>query len=79
MEWGQTPIYFLIMHLHINGKPREVSAATVTAEDLLAELDIKRERVAVVINENVVRRAELGNTRLSENDTVEIITMVGGG
>jgi thiamine biosynthesis protein ThiS len=32
-----------------------------------------------VINEAVVRRAELEQTRLADGDTVEIITMVGGG
>ncbi len=67
------------MHLQINGEVREFSAEILTAADLLTELNIKRERVAVVVNENVIRRAELDSTRLAENDTVEIITMVGGG
>ena len=67
------------MHLQINGEAREISAEILTAADLLTELNIKRERVAVVVNENVIRRAELDSTRLAENDTVEIITMVGGG
>lgn len=67
------------MHMLINGEAREISADILTAADLLTELNIKRERVAVVINENVIRRAELDNTSLAENDTVEIITMVGGG
>lgn len=67
------------MHLQINGEVREISAEILTAADLLTELNIKRERVAVVVNENVIRRAELDSTRLAENDTVEIITMVGGG
>lgn len=51
----------------------------MTAAALLTELDIKRERVAVVVNENVVRRAELENTPLTDGDMIEIITMVGGG
>lgn len=67
------------MQLTINGKKRELSPATATAADLLSELDIKRERVAVVVNENVVRRAELENTALADGDNIEIITMVGGG
>jgi sulfur carrier protein len=65
------------MNLVINGQHREVSAQT--AADLLNELDIKRERVAVVINESVVRRAELEQTNLTDGDMIEIITMVGGG
>lgn len=67
------------MQLTINGQTKQISAATTTAADLLTELDIKRERVAVVINENVVRRAELENATLADGDTIEIITMVGGG
>jgi thiamine biosynthesis protein ThiS len=67
------------MQLTINGQPKQVSPATTTAADLLTELEIKRERVAVVLNENVVRRADLENTTLTDGDTIEIITMVGGG
>lgn len=67
------------MQLTINGQKRDISSSTATAADLLTELEIKRERVAVVINENVVRRAELEKTALSDGDNIEIITMVGGG
>lgn len=67
------------MNLIINGQNRTFSSQTLSAAELLTELDIKRERVAVVINENVVRRAELENTSLAEGDVVDIITMVGGG
>jgi len=67
------------MNLVINGQQRTVSASVATAADLLDELAIKRERVAVVINENVARRAELADTALNEGDVIEIITMVGGG
>lgn len=67
------------MNLLINGQQRKVSDDTKNAADLLKELDIKRERVAVVINENVVRRADLDSTEIIEGDMIEIITMVGGG
>lgn len=67
------------MQLKVNGKDQELASGTNTAANLLDELNIKRERVAVVINENVVRRADLETTRISDGDVVEIITMVGGG
>lgn len=79
MEMARAPLYFLMMQLTINGQKRDISPRTTTAAELLSELDIRRERVAVVINENVVRRAELEKTRLADNDVIEIITMVGGG
>lgn len=67
------------MQITLNGKPHQPAPASTTAGALLGELNIVRERVAVVINENVVRRAELDNTPVNDGDTIEIITMVGGG
>lgn len=80
-EWkcDARPYIPISMLLTVNGKKQELSPATTTAADLLSVLNIQRERVAVVLNENVVRRAELENTTLADGDTVEIITMVGGG
>lgn len=65
------------MNVTVNGKPQAVAGKS--AADLLDELNIARERVAVVINEQVVRRANLASTVLQEGDVVEVITMVGGG
>lgn len=67
------------MQLTVNGTIREFDSAIRTAGDLLTALDIRRERVAVVVNEAVVRRAELDATALNNGDRVEVITMVGGG
>ena len=66
------------MRLTVNGKEQEFDAVQ-TAADLLGTLDVLRERVAVMVNETVIRRAELETTKLHEGDTIEIITMVGGG
>lgn len=67
------------MQLTVNGKPQQLEAGITTAADLLVHLNIPRERVAVVVNENVVRRAQLSETNLNDGDVIEIITMVGGG
>jgi thiamine biosynthesis protein ThiS len=66
------------MQLLINGKDQALENVT-TAADVLAHLNIARERVAVVVNEQVVRRANLESTPLNDGDVIEIITMVGGG
>lgn len=66
------------MQIVLNGSPHQLSDVA-TALELLLSLNIPRERVAVVVNENVVRRANLEQTPLSEGDVVEVITMVGGG
>lgn len=66
------------MLLRVNGKPPQDYAAS-TAAELLTALNLPRERVAVMINDQVIRRAELENAALNEGDNVEVITMVGGG
>ena len=66
------------MKLTVNGKDQDHDTVKTVA-DLLGLLDVPRERVAVMVNGTVIRRAELGTTTLREGDTVEIITMVGGG
>ena len=66
------------MQLLINGKNQALENVK-TAADVLARLNIARERVAVVVNEQVVRRANLESTSLNDGDVLEIITMVGGG
>lgn len=67
------------MQVTVNGQNRQLSPEINTAGSLLTNLNITRERVAVVINEDVVRRADLDNTMLADGDSIEIITMVGGG
>lgn len=69
---------YLAMKLKVNGQDQDLSGIK-TAGDLLSHLKIARERVAVIVNENVIRRAELDSTDLNDGDTVEVITMVGGG
>ena len=46
------------MKLTVNGKAEEFADLRTTA-DLLTALGIARERVAVMVNEDVVRRADL--------------------
>jgi thiamine biosynthesis protein ThiS len=66
------------MKLKLNGADREFDSVR-TAADLLTALDIMRERVAIMVNETVIRRANLDTTDLHDGDIVEVITMVGGG
>jgi sulfur carrier protein len=47
--------------------------------ELLALVSAPSEGIAVEVNQSIVRRAELGEKRLSEGDRVEIVGLVGGG
>jgi thiamine biosynthesis protein ThiS len=66
------------MTIIINGEETEErDGATIT--DLLLRFDLSPERVAVEVNEQLVRRAGFPEMRLVEGDHVEIVTLVGGG
>ena len=46
---------------------------------LLENLDIDPGRVAVEYNMEIVHKSDFNDTVLKDNDTLEIITFVGGG
>lgn len=66
------------MRITVNGEPRLLDEERSVAE-LLAELALTPQRVAVERNGQLVRRAEFAQTRLREGDRIEIVTLVGGG
>lgn len=66
------------MQVRINGKEHDIEAGTTVAM-LLRELDAALQRVAVEINRELVPRSTFEETFLSEGDTIEIVTFVGGG
>lgn len=66
------------MRLVVNGKPTELAeGARVT--DLLAQLGLAERPSAVEVNKDLVPRRRHGEHVLAEGDTVEIVTLVGGG
>jgi sulfur carrier protein len=67
-----------VMHVILNGDPRDVPAP-LTVATLLAHLDIDARRVAVEVNEAVVKRAKYDETALASGDVIEIVNFVGGG
>ena len=66
------------MRLMVNGTERDV-AAGVTVETLLQTLALRRDGVAVALNDDVVPRAEHATRTLNDGDRLEIIVAVAGG
>ena len=66
------------MRITLNGKQTEVKDGSTLAE-LLDLLHIKRERVAVEVNLDIVPKASHGSHVLNDGDSVEIVQFVGGG
>ncbi|WP_395296520.1 sulfur carrier protein ThiS [Kitasatospora hibisci] len=64
--------------LTVNGRPREVPAATTLAE-VVATLSKAHSGVAAALNEAVVPRSSWPDTLLSAGDRIEILTAVQGG
>jgi len=65
------------MKLVINGAEKNVTAATLS--DLIAELGIKPDRVAIELNYDIVPRDRWAGTNLNDGDKLEIVHFVGGG
>ena len=61
----------------VNGESRRTSAATIA--QLVSELELKPEKVAVELNGAIVPRSTLAGAALADGDVLEIVHFVGGG
>lgn len=66
------------MEIEINGERRTVRAG-LTLSDLIAELELQPQFLAVERNGQVVPRAQHATCVLAAGDCLEIVTLVGGG
>lgn len=66
-----------LISLTVNGEPRRSGAATIA--ELVAELGLKPEKVAVERNGAIAPRSAHGETPLADGDVLEIVHFVGGG
>jgi sulfur carrier protein len=66
------------LQLQINGEAREV-ADELKLSELVDELSLAPERVAIELNQKVVRRNQWAETTLADDDRIEIVHFVGGG
>ena len=63
--------------LKVNGESKKTDAKTVA--DLLEELGLAGQAVAVEVNQAVVPKKQHGDAQLNDGDTIELVTLVGGG
>jgi sulfur carrier protein len=61
----------------INGELLDKDGRTVS--EMLADMDINVQHVAVELNEEIVPKAKYGETVLKDGDCVEVVRFVGGG
>jgi sulfur carrier protein len=66
------------MQIVVNSEPRETPEGTTVAQ-LLEQLGLQNQYVAVEVNLRLVPRPQHAGHALHAGDRVEIVTLVGGG
>lgn len=66
------------MQITINGKQTDVKEA-VTITQLLSDLKVDRQQVAVEQNLTIIPRSQFDTTLIKAGDTIELVEFVGGG
>ncbi len=69
---------FFIKQVFINGETKEI-AEEVNLTELLKNLSLPQERIAVELNKEVVRKKDWENLKINDADKIEIVHFVGGG
>ena len=64
--------------IQLNGDPFEIDNGTNLIE-LLNRLKIKKNKVAIEVNGEIIQRNKYPNLILNRNDKVEIVHFIGGG
>jgi sulfur carrier protein len=66
------------MRIFLNGEERRLETPLTVAQ-LLAQLGLTGQRVAVEVNREIVPRSRHGGQALQDNDRVEVVRAIGGG
>ena len=64
--------------IQLNGDPYEINNGT-NLDELLNKLKIKKNKVAIEVNGEIIERKKYPNLVLNMNDKVEIVQFIGGG
>jgi thiamine biosynthesis protein ThiS len=66
------------LQVWVNGESRRLPAGATVA-DLVQQLGLRPQQVAVERNRQLVRRQDHAATRLQDGDRLEVVTFFGGG
>ncbi len=67
-----------MIKIRINGTTKQISP-NISITDLLNELALPKEGIAVAVNGEVIPRDQHGLTLINEEDQIEVIRAVAGG
>ncbi len=66
------------MKIIINGETKEIPNE-VNIIELLESFSLPKERIAIELNKQVVRKKDWENIKITDADQIEVIHFVGGG
>ena len=67
-----------VAKIQLNGDPHEIIRGSNLTE-LLNQLKIKKNKVAIEVNGEIIEKNKYPNLILSKGDKVEIVKFIGGG
>ena len=67
-----------VAKIQLNGDPYEISNGT-NLNELLNKLKIRKNKVAIEVNGEIIEKNKYPNLILSKGDKVEIVKFIGGG
>ncbi len=70
--------YSIVMNLLINGEGKSF-AGSLSVAQLVEQLGMQGDRVAVELNRQIVPRSQWADITLKDGDRLEIVHFVGGG
>ena len=66
------------IQIYINGKKKNINVDD-NLNNILEDFSIKNKLVAIELNEEVVPKSKYKTKRISQNDRIEILELIGGG
>ena len=67
-----------MINIYLNGERREIPAG-IDLVRLLEVFSLPSQRIAIELNNTVIRRVDWPQAMLSEGDKIEVVHFVGGG
>lgn len=68
------------MQIHVNGQPHTFSSLnSMTINDLLVEMALNDNGVALAINNTVISQTDWSIVQVQDNDRIDIFSVVAGG
>ncbi|MFZ3003616.1 MAG: sulfur carrier protein ThiS [Undibacterium umbellatum] len=66
-----------MVEIQLNGEVRQLSSALLA--DLIAELNLSQQTIAVAVNRQIIPRSHWEEHQLQGDDKVDVVRAIGGG